>query len=471
MVTPPVHRHPPMIHSEGHGRAANLLVLSDLHLGEVLDEAGALRRSRELSELLEFYAEECVGGRPWRLVLAGDVLDFVHARVDDRPDRADLVGKERALVDLDHIVSSRRVPFAALAAFVARGHELVILRGNHDAELHWPEVQERLVEHLVRLGADRSRIQFSPWFWHEPSFAYIEHGNQYDRFCSFEHVLEPTLSGSGDLEDPIAHQTFRSFARSLFGTCDVHVVDTWTLLDFGRWLRGLGARRVARIFVTYLRTVTFLLDTRRRLRAEKHAAEARHRARLQVEAARFGLEPSVLDALDSYRERPAGLELRNGLSLLYMDRFVVIGMALFAALAVKLVPTQSSARLVAWNLVAVTAAAVVTVLARARVVVPVAKLRTVAGRIEKLVGVENVVFGHSHVPGEEPLAGGGRYFNTGSFAGDASGGRTHLCLPREGRAELRQWCPASRRPVALPREKRGKGGPVLAGSSEVVRLA
>jgi hypothetical protein len=65
----------------------NLLVLSDVHLGSTLIQHSrpeapvrapkTLERDRELAALLDWYAARRAGGRPWRLVIAGDLVDFV----------------------------------------------------------------------------------------------------------------------------------------------------------------------------------------------------------------------------------------------------------------------------------------------------------------------------------------------------------------------------------------------------------
>ena len=39
--------------------------------------------------------------------------------------------------------------FAALMRFISAGHELVVVRGNHDIELHWRVAQRALIEAIV----------------------------------------------------------------------------------------------------------------------------------------------------------------------------------------------------------------------------------------------------------------------------------------------------------------------------------
>lgn len=93
--------------------------------------------------------------------------------------------------------------FRALAWFVSRGHRLVFVRGNHDLELFWPLVQERVREFIAReyvahegkLPPDfRERIDFRPgWFHYRPGLFFAEHGAQYEPLDSCVNPIRPLL--------------------------------------------------------------------------------------------------------------------------------------------------------------------------------------------------------------------------------------------------------------------------------------
>ena len=67
----------------------NILVISDLHLGEDLRPGGAnvsyLRHlatlERELEKFLAHYTSHRLGDRPWRLVVNGDMVDFMSVMI------------------------------------------------------------------------------------------------------------------------------------------------------------------------------------------------------------------------------------------------------------------------------------------------------------------------------------------------------------------------------------------------------
>jgi hypothetical protein len=111
-----------------------------------------------------------------------------------------------------------------------------VVRGNHDVDLHWEEVQECFVEEThqaysrqqsregsgppIALDVCREHIHFYPWFYHEAERVYIEHGNQYDAANHFRDFLNPVLP-----EDPerIEWPWGSLFVRYLFNKVeDVH---------------------------------------------------------------------------------------------------------------------------------------------------------------------------------------------------------------------------------------------------------
>ncbi len=201
----------------------DLVVVSDLHLGEgrrpgsprwsptedfFHDEAFA----RFLSHLHERYAED-----PSRLALVinGDLLDFLTVtRVPD-PAEARRRGfrvssderkfgldpsEKKSVFKLEVIVEGHPRFFDELARFVAAGHRVEILRGNHDLELYFPSVRSRLLEVLSERegGPDpetvRERVRIHQWFYLEPERVFIEHGNQYDTTNSIRYPLRPLFA-------------------------------------------------------------------------------------------------------------------------------------------------------------------------------------------------------------------------------------------------------------------------------------
>src|SRR5207247_1616473 len=67
----------------------NILVISDLHLGESIKPNATsvsylrqlARLDRELTAFLAHYRDHRIDGRPWRLVVNGDMVDFMSVHI------------------------------------------------------------------------------------------------------------------------------------------------------------------------------------------------------------------------------------------------------------------------------------------------------------------------------------------------------------------------------------------------------
>jgi len=137
-----------------------------------------------LASFLGYHATHREDGKPWRLILNGDIVDFVAITlVPKEPVPFEISTEERALglapTELKCVWKLRRTAerhptvFDAFARFVHRGNSLHIIRGNHDSEWRWPAVQEEFRRILAeRSGAPRRKIdrlvEFHDWFYLEP---------------------------------------------------------------------------------------------------------------------------------------------------------------------------------------------------------------------------------------------------------------------------------------------------------------
>jgi UDP-2,3-diacylglucosamine pyrophosphatase LpxH len=189
------------------------LILSDLHLWQLTDHDDMWMRYRhrqfapdaQLVALVErVYAQ--IGSDPLELVLNGDIFDFDippviagHATPAPSPRTG-----EQASARLAAILDDHELFIAALVRVLSRGDRVVFVSGNHDIQLSLPEVQECLIARIrSRLPAgffhnpdsrdcesDRlsEQLQFFPWYYQSADGVHIEHGNQYDLYCS---VLDP----------------------------------------------------------------------------------------------------------------------------------------------------------------------------------------------------------------------------------------------------------------------------------------
>lgn len=200
------------------------IVVSDFHMGEGINPlTGKYSRledffsDEEFSNFLAFLNDEKEKkGKPWHLIINGDLFDFL--QVTSLPSHKEASEKgititkntskyglgttvEETKWKLEKIIAGHPVFFSALVNFVLNGNRVFITRGNHDVELCYPEVQElflnRLKEKAAKSASSLSKIDqnivFLPWFYYEKGILYAEHGNQYDRANSFKYFLNPLL--------------------------------------------------------------------------------------------------------------------------------------------------------------------------------------------------------------------------------------------------------------------------------------
>ncbi|NTU84119.1 MAG: UDP-2,3-diacylglucosamine diphosphatase [Chloroflexales bacterium] len=162
------------------------IVLSDLHMGGG-DRLDDFEDDQALIGFLDHYAGP---GEPTELILAGDTVEFLQVRLPDLPD--DEYTDRAAALRLDTIIKAHAGVFAALARFIADPrHQLTVLIGNHDFELHFPAAKARLATALGLPPGD-PRLRFGVSY--HGGGAYIVHGNQFDgwnRFIHFDGISEP----------------------------------------------------------------------------------------------------------------------------------------------------------------------------------------------------------------------------------------------------------------------------------------
>jgi UDP-2,3-diacylglucosamine pyrophosphatase LpxH len=467
----------------------NLLILSDLHLGEDIKPGiaiGTLRRlvrlERELCAFLAHYTAHRDDERPWRLVINGDMVDFLGVTVMPGPD--DLgVGDEiendektyglgshprAAQKKLEYVLARHVEVFTRLAEFVAAGNHLDVVVGNHDTEFAWPLVQEAFFAGLERLVPDarlRERVAFHPWFYFEEGIAWVEHGHQYDAYCSFDYALAPATAvrpgtraatkiggnpghdadaeaeaeaddaETDELALTMGNASMRYISNQEGGYQDGQ--ELWTLSDYLKWAfgRGLGpALRLCRNFSTMCVRV---IRGARRLRAPAAMArrKAHHRARLARLSQRFALGEDALDAIHAMHQQPIAAHLGAVLRALMLDRVILAMTAVVVVLGLVLA--------LPWAWGAAASALVITVATLVAVRLgkmresadPRPQMRDVTRKILKRVSARYVIFGHTHEAVAEQLDDGATYFNTGTWL-DGDGehqGRaafTHVLIKR-----------------------------------------
>lgn len=462
----------------------NPLIISDIHLGrDVLEGQGAglvrhvAQVDHDLAAFLEHYSSHPLNGRPWRLIVAGDMIEFIgmavraDAEVVTPPNEEERLhglgsAPDHALVKLARVFDRHGGVMERLATFVRAGHSLVILRGNHDVDLFWDEVQTDLRERLVRLAgvqereadAFRSRVVFVPWFYYEPGLVYVEHGHQYDGLCSFDFQLYPVNPDDPRrLVDDVSTMALRYLVNPtprLPRECG----ERWSVLDYARWAWDIGPGEMARFTRRYLQMSTRLVRLWWAARGERiRALREEHLRRMKALPLASVIGEATLKAIDALKSAPLTRSLIRTMQAVFLDRFA-LGLGVVVATLIAMAAGAG-----AWIVASVAVAALVVavgvlwVSARCRTLDATASLRHAAVRLAERVKARFIVMGHTHHPMRVALDGGRWYFNVGNWTHEErSAGlpplrapMTHLVIdaaPSGASAELRSWSSTERIP-------------------------
>lgn len=439
-----------------HAPEHNLLVLSDVHLGSDLVQhcrpgaplrtAASSRRDRDLAAFLDWYRERPQHGRPWRLVIAGDLVDFVGMSVSghtgevltepNQDEQSHGLGSavDHTLAKLRRVAEHHREVFAALGRFVAAGNSLVVVRGNHDVDFHWEPVQDEFRRILAEHGATRAgSVELADWFYYEEGVVYVEHGHQYDDYCSYEHVLFPVVPS-----DP------RRSARSLSDILLRYVVrptrgmsesghDKMSALDYLRFGARLGARGILALGRRFLLAVAMLLGVwREHMSDATHWVRTEHERKMALLAEARQISLVKLQALASLQRPPITKSVVRILAGVMLDRVAVAVAAtisLIWVLVARWTPALGVA--VAVGLVALVAVAWLWRRARGNIDAS-ALLRERAARVGSVFPAAFVVMGHTHLPELRQTSPATSYVNVGAWAEEEleEGERTALPATR-----------------------------------------
>jgi UDP-2,3-diacylglucosamine pyrophosphatase LpxH len=473
--------------------ACDYLLLSDVHLGSDLvphlrpwARSSWLTRDAEVDkQLISLLTHYRSGGTaanaaagintPRRrvcLVIAGDFLDLVGVSLTPEPGsvRTEPTTEERRhglgsasdhVVHKVHAIAARhRRVFEALCDFLEQGHQLVVVRGNHDIELHWRAAQRALVEAISQHASSAagardvaSRVRICPWFFAVEGLLYVEHGHEFDAMCSYGDPLLPTCPrDSRRIRVNPSYLMLRQVARPTRGLSTT----SYENVGFGAYMKLLGRLGLSGSIGIALRfsfAVGRLLgECLASARGEGVLRKLRARARRRRFATQVGTNADQLSALTRLYSRPAVCSLAFVLRSLYLDRIFAV---LFACACVAVGAYLARYRDVLCGVVCALPAALFGAYGcwgPNRDLAPTGRMRRCAAEIARLFDARFVVMGHTHEAERAALEAGATYVNLGHWGKDDVPEErsphehqtpcTYLWLADRGtgyRAELLRW--------------------------------
>ena len=440
-----IQQHVQIAHADdGH----DYIFLSDVHLGSdivthvrpwaatswLLEEAEIDAR---LIALIDHYREASAPGRRFRLIIAGDFLDLVGVSLmasgqdcitppTPEEQRHGLgSASDHVLQKLDAIARRHANVFHALMRFLAAGHSLVLIRGNHDIELHWRSAQRALVQAIVQHAPESQRaelagrVKICPWFYAIEGLFYVEHGHEFDPMCSYGDPLLPTCPrDSRRIRQTPFSVLLRHIARPTRGLSSA-AYDYVGMGAYAVLLSRLGVTGSAQIAVRYARA-SHRLVSECFVRAID-GGKARMR-RAQAQLARFarqtGIAPERLDALQALYVKPAVESVNFVARSLYLDRVVSLLLAGGFAFGAMLLVQQAG--LASGGLCAIPAVLLAgyTCIGRGSNTGPQVAMQRGAEEIAKLFTARWVLMGHTHRPVVTKVGPAASYVNLGCWGQD-----------------------------------------------------
>ena len=458
------------------------LIVSDLHLrgGFENPTEGLYHFDEEFADFLRHYRLNRATQRPWRLIIAGDFIEFLYITDTPAANEALLRGvtytasesvyglsteAPKARWKLDRILRSCHPQLLlALARFVAEGNSLVVLRGNHDVEMFWPEVQA----HFLRLIAEHhpadssymamkeavaQRVEFADWFWYVPGLLYVEHGCQYDPFCCFENFMNPVVPARPSrIQNSISELSVRYFTNPMKTINAMAAENIDSIAEYlGFVLRGGRTilPRVLRLYGGMVRRV--MAKSGPPDAAAEAVVRAEHDRRVAALDQRFGLPPGTAAQVHAMRATQVMRRRMAAARFLALDLFAAGGL-LVASILYIIIAYPARVGLLAGVVAIAVAGAILYVGAlRFRRVLEYQHLRRIAQRLAALFHVQHVVFGHSHQAEAVRLPGGEDYVNVGTWVPAGTDAYfVYFAVSGEGdrrRGRLWRWNKREKRPA------------------------
>src|SRR5260221_2223822 len=322
-------------------RPHNLLAISDLHLGRDLKPGTALDRplpaDSALVSFLDWHAAHRSRGKPWRLILDGDIVDFVAITLVPLEAPFSITAEERSLGlapsepksvwKLQRTAERHRAVIDAFSRFLEKGHSLHVIRGNHDAEWRWPAVQAEFPRILVgrcclTSAAARRRLERAvhvhDWFYLQPGFFYAEHGHAHDRYSVGTHFF----AGAGpkpceEMRLSLSSKMLRYFVNRYSEQVELaDDVDAWGVQQYLAWvLRAGNPLRIAADYFVMMFRVLYPIPRRPLAVAHPPSTDELAQKLLRVSA------------------RPGEQSLFDSMQLFYLDRMLLALLCLLCAFA------------------------------------------------------------------------------------------------------------------------------------------
>ncbi|MGZ3610039.1 MAG: hypothetical protein ACXWPS_01445 [Ktedonobacteraceae bacterium] len=195
------------------------LVISDLHLadGHSKFEGFGDLQQYALEGLLSAALSNAFAHNTdaIELIINGDCFEFLFMGPFEMQG---ITYPARALAKLERVIEGHSPFFDILHHFISqKGRRVTFIIGNHDVELAFKDVQERISDVICNKQAVKERIHFChPYFYRPAPDVHIEHGNQYDFWnritCLWDEKGQPLTFNPDIITLPLGTQYIQRVA-------------------------------------------------------------------------------------------------------------------------------------------------------------------------------------------------------------------------------------------------------------------
>ena len=419
------------------------LVISDLHLADVENHRDGWKYYKErrfvadkdICALLRKFLESSAAGSENTLILNGDIFDF--DLISPSKEKTDFKVSaferrwglrptvEKSVWKLKKILKDHQGFIEGLVDFLAAGAKIVYILGNHDREFHFKEVKRTFLATLKETAAAQEKcfspkqIQFEPWFYYVKGEIYAEHGQQYDFYTSYRHVLYPTIpSRQGEeIALPMGNISNR-YLMGRMGYFNPHATD-YILNIFSylaHWLRYYAfSRRSLAVswFLGSLIVMRRLLRTKRK----RFRRPSQYDDLMAKQAEKYSLSRQTVERLHRLRRLPITNQFFKIIREFWIDRLALLILMMGGTLTLALVPVPLWIKL----MVPLTGFPLLffiyeSILKGETVLTVERDMPANAAFIAEILDAAVVTFGHTHIPRLLPLQAEVTFIDTGTWA-------------------------------------------------------
>lgn len=422
-------------------------IISDLHLTDPEPPRHRARSKHPLwkkfktkeffidDTLIQFltHIQDLAKGQKIELVLNGDIFDF--DSVMSLPEKAIysinwfetrrglFPRQERSVFKIKTVLEEHKKFIEALTQFVRAGHEIIIIPGNHDVELHFADVQSEILKALSLSEDQLKQVRFVDWFYVSNNDTLIEHGHQQDPYCMCENPLNPFLLEYNELAIrlPFGNVACRYIMNGL-GLFNPHVEKNYIMSVSGYlkfFFKYLITAQPGIVWTWLWGSVATLWHVTADRFAEPYRGAVSNEKRVYDAAVKSNTSPSVVRELQELFAAPAASDPILIAKELWLDRLflIVIGFISLYFLGSFL---QTITSIAFWWIFLPFALLLPFFLFYARSVTSLVSQykepsESLLTKQAEIAGVRRIVYGHTHIARHE-FYGMVEHLNSGSWS-------------------------------------------------------